>query len=508
MTQPRLDAGAPRILAGRYRLHGKLADGALATVWRATDQVLGRDVAIKLLHAQLAADPEIAGQFRHEAVGAASLNHPGIVRVFDTGEHEGIPYLVMELVEGRTLQDVLRTSGPLPPAKAARIASDVAVALDYAHRAGVVHRDVKPANILLCADGQVKVADFSIAKVSGAGDVTRTGDMLGTAGYLAPEQVQGEEVDGRTDVYSLGVCLYEMLTGRAPFKTRSTLQTAMAHLRSDPLPPRAVRVGVPRELDAVVMRAMAKDRNHRFPTAQAMASALAGLAEQHDVDQQTLPVAGGHQSTAPTAAYGSGPGTGEFLRHEGRPLGLTLLVVALLVIAGSILIKADVIPVPNVKRQPAASTGGPAAAQPLRVKATGAFDPDDPQQAGEHDELAPLATDGDPDTAWRTDSYTTAQLGGLKDGVGLILDAGAPVQARRLDLDLLVGGGAAEVYAADEPAASLDGWKRVAGFRELDRSTSFELDGGPARYFMVWFTELPPYGGKFRAQVSEVRLLP
>jgi hypothetical protein len=505
MTQPRLDAGAPRILAGRYQLLGKLADGALATVWRANDQVLGRDVAVKLLHAELTADHNVASLFRHEAVNAANLNHPGIVRVFDTGEHDGIPYLVMELVEGRTLREVLRASGSLPAAKAARIAGDVAIALDYAHRAGVVHRDVKPANILLCRDGQVKVADFSIARAAGVEDVTRTGDMLGTAGYLAPEQVRGEEVDSRADIYSLGVCLYEMLTGRAPFKTQSALQTAMAHLKSEPLPPRAVRAGVPRELDAVVMRAMNKDRTHRFPSAQAMASALAGIAGQHDHDGpgQTLPTTGDVRQPQP---YGSGPTTGGFLRHEGRPLGLTLLAVALLVIAGFLLVKADVITVPRVNRPATTVSTAPAAQEPLRAQAAGTFDPDDPQQAGEHDERAPLATDGDEDTAWRTDSYNSAALGGLKQGVGLVVDAGAPARARRLELDLVVGGGAVEIYAADERAGSLDGWTRVARSAQLDESNTLELDSGSYRYYLVWFTELPAVSGTYRAEVQEVRL--
>jgi hypothetical protein len=517
MSKPRLDAGVPRHLAGRYQLLEKLADGAMTTVWRGHDQVLGRDVGVKLLHTTLAADEGFAASFRDEAVAAARLTHSGIVRVFDTGDHEGVPYIIMELVQGPTIRDVLRTSGAMEPPRAARIAADVAGALDYAHRVGVVHRDVKPGNILVTRSGEVKVADFSIAKAAGVEDVTRTGEMLSTAGYLAPEQVSGGPVDGRTDVYSLGVCLYEMLTGRAPFKSNSTIQTAMAHLHDEVLPPRAVRAGVPREFDTIVLKALAKDPAQRYQSAREMASALEGLAERRDHDEVTVanapglarpvPIAGGSGSRVGTVTVVPQPAGGGFLRHEGRYLGITLLIVALSAVAlaaGLLLFKPGVLPGVGSK----STTGSTTQAQtrPVAVTAISVLDRND---GTEHKEQLPNATDGDVNTAWSTDTYKNhSNFGNLKDGVGLILDAGSPIQARELEVLLATNGGQADIRASNDLVGTIDGWKPVAAGKQLTTRSTFTLrSGGAYRYWMVWLTDLPPTDdGRFRAEVREVRL--
>jgi hypothetical protein len=520
MTKPRLDAGVPRHLAGRYQLLDKLADGAMTTVWRGHDQVLGRDVAVKLLHADLAADERFAASFREEAVAAAGLTHPGIVRVFDTGDHDGVPYIIMELVEGPTVRDVLRHSGVIEPPRAARIAADVATALDNAHRLGVIHRDVKPGNILVTASGEVKVADFSIAKAAAVEEVTRTGEVLSTAGYLAPEQVAGGPVDARTDVYSLGVCLYEMLTGRPPFKSGSTIQTAMAHLRTEVLPPRAIRAGLPRELDAVVVKALAKSPADRYQSAMEMASALSGLAEQADAAEVAVatapggpppvPIAGGAATTAvrPRSTSLVPPPRGQgFLRQEGRYLGVTLLIVALCAVAGVaglVLVKPEVLPGVGAD----ASPGTTAQARPLPVNAVAVLDPAD---GSEHDQELPNATDGDTDTRWTTEEYRNhSRFGNLKEGVGLIIDAGSPVQASSLEVLSASAGGRAEIRAANDLGGTIDAWEVVARSRELATRSTFTLrDGAAFRYWMVWLTDLPPTDdGQFRAEVREVRLRP
>jgi serine/threonine-protein kinase len=236
------------LLGGRYRLDELLASGGMAQVWLGTDEVLRRAIALKILHQHLAADETFVTRFRHEAIAVAKLSHPSIVNVYDTCSDDGVEAIVMELVRGQTLRQRL-DDGALDPWVAANIAAQVAGALAVAHAAGLVHRDIKPANILLSQDGRVKVGDFGIAKAAESADLTQEGSFLGTAKYLAPEQVEGNPVDGRTDLYSLGVVLYEMLCGRVPFEADTASATALARLHNDPQRPRLVRAGVPRELE-------------------------------------------------------------------------------------------------------------------------------------------------------------------------------------------------------------------------------------------------------------------
>src|SRR5688572_18202838 len=217
-----ISSQAPRVLAGRYALQGLVGQGGMADVELAHDQVLDRQVAVKLLHTRYADDPSFRERFKREARAAASLNHANMVAVYDTGEEDGRPFIVMEYVAGRSLRDVLRREGVLPQ-RAAEIASDAALALHYSHERGLVHRDVKPANIMVSNEGQVKVTDFGIARAMNAETVTQTAAVFGTAAYIAPEQAQGLDVDARTDVYSLGVVLYEMLTGQQPFAADSAV---------------------------------------------------------------------------------------------------------------------------------------------------------------------------------------------------------------------------------------------------------------------------------------------
>ncbi|MGK2950042.1 MAG: protein kinase domain-containing protein, partial [Acidimicrobiales bacterium] len=297
-TGPTNPAGVEtgRLLAGRYRLEHRLASGGMAQVWQGTDEVLRRKVAVKLLHPHLAADSTFVARFRQEAVAAARLAHPGIVSIYDTCSEDGTEAIVMELVVGRTLRERLDEPEPIDPWQAAGLAAQVAEALEAAHRAGLVHRDIKPANVLLSGEGRVKVADFGIAKAVEDADLTQPGLMVGTAKYLAPEQVEGSPVDGRTDLYSLGVVLYEMLCGRPPFEGESDAATALARLQRDPLRPRQVRPSVPKGLEEVVLRAMARAPGDRHPTAADLRAALlaagAPQAPEADLTAADLTMAG------------------------------------------------------------------------------------------------------------------------------------------------------------------------------------------------------------------------
>ncbi|MGH2724009.1 MAG: Stk1 family PASTA domain-containing Ser/Thr kinase [Actinomycetota bacterium] len=277
MTQQRR-----RVLGERYEIAGLLGQGGMAKVFKGTDKVLGRTVAVKVLSPQFADDNNFVARFRREAQAAAALNHPNIVGVFDTGSHEDIHYIVMEYVEGKTLRDVLRTEGPLLPERAIEIADSVALALGPAHRAGMVHRDIKPGNIMITADGQVKVMDFGIARTTTGDTLTQTAAVLGTASYLSPEQAQGEPVDPRSDIYSLGCVLYEMLTGRPPFSGDSPVAIAYKHVRDDPVPPSQLNPDIPHALETVVMKCLAKNAANRYQSAEE-------LREDLERVQQGLP---------------------------------------------------------------------------------------------------------------------------------------------------------------------------------------------------------------------------
>ncbi|MFD0272712.1 protein kinase [Kitasatospora sp. NPDC127111] len=248
-----------RALNGRYELVELLGVGGMATVWRGVDHVLGRQVAVKVLNGGLADDPRFAERFSREAQHAAMLVHPRIVMVFDSGVDEGSPYIVMELVQGRSLATVLAQQPGLPVERAVGIAAAVCEALTVAHGAGLVHRDIKPGNIMITDDGGVKVVDFGIARAGSSNNLTQTASVLGTAAYLSPEQATASELDGRTDLYAVGCVLTEMLTGATPFTAETPVAIAFKHVSEAPLPPSAHRAGVPAALDAAVLRLLAKN---------------------------------------------------------------------------------------------------------------------------------------------------------------------------------------------------------------------------------------------------------
>jgi beta-lactam-binding protein with PASTA domain/predicted Ser/Thr protein kinase len=319
-------SAAGRLLGDRYQVGELLGYGGMAEVHRGRDLRLGRDVAIKMLRADLARDDNFQLRFRREAQNSASLNHPAIVAVYDTGEERGpngetLPYIVMEFVNGRTLKEVLAAEGRLMPRRALEITADICAALEFSHRHGIIHRDVKPGNVMLTQTGQVKVMDFGIARAlaSGASTMTQTSAVIGTAQYLSPEQARGEAVDARSDVYATGCVLYELLTGHPPFVGDNPVSVAYQHVREDPQPPSNSNRDVPPEVDAVVLKALAKNRMNRYQSAGEMRADLLRAAAGRQVmatpvmrEDDRMPlapppprVAGGPRNTSMAARVGN-----------------------------------------------------------------------------------------------------------------------------------------------------------------------------------------------------------
>ncbi|MFC4111657.1 Stk1 family PASTA domain-containing Ser/Thr kinase [Nonomuraea zeae] len=309
----------PRLLGGRYELDGVVGRGGMAEVYRARDIRLDRIVAIKTLRSDLARDHTFQARFRREAQSAASLNHPAVVAVYDTGEDvsEGapVPYIVMEYVDGRTLRDLLRQDRRLLPERAVELVDGILRALDYSHRGGIVHRDIKPANVMITRAGDVKVMDFGIARAmaDSAATMTQTAQVIGTAQYLSPEQARGERVDARSDIYSTGCVLYELLTGQPPFTGDSPVAIAYQHVREEPIPPSQIDPEIPQWADAIVLKAMAKDPAHRYQSATEMRADIQRAMSGMPVDAQTMAMTGnyGQQGTRMMSAtqVGQGPAT-------------------------------------------------------------------------------------------------------------------------------------------------------------------------------------------------------
>jgi beta-lactam-binding protein with PASTA domain len=274
------------IFDGRYRILRRIGSGGMADVYLAEDQELGRNVAIKILNDRHAGDEQFVERFRREAKNAAGLSHPNIVSIYDRGEAEGTYYIAMEHIDGRSLKELILARGPAPIHITIEYARQILSALRFAHRRGLVHRDIKPHNVLDDGDGRVKVTDFGIARV-GASQMTEAGSIVGTAQYLSPEQARGAPVDARSDLYSLGIVLYELLTGKVPFTGDSPVEIAMKHLNELPKPPSAGRPEVPRDLDLVVLRALAKDPDERYASAEEMDADLARIEQGLSVSSRT-----------------------------------------------------------------------------------------------------------------------------------------------------------------------------------------------------------------------------
>jgi hypothetical protein len=428
-------------------------------------------------------------------VAAAGLSHPSIVAIYDTGHDktdEGERhYIVMEHCAGGTLTEALAAEGTLHPDRAAHVAAAMCSALDFAHHAGIVHRDVKPDNVLFSDDGTLKVADFGIAKAAYAsGDITTTGSILGTVTYISPEQADGREPDARSDIYSVGVVLYELLAGHPPFAGETDVATALMHLREAPTPLRALKPHVPRQLDAVVMKALAKEPAERWGSAGELCDALSGTGRSHGATVvMSRPTAGAEPAPGPVEA-----------RHDTRWVGP---VVALILFA---VLLAFVVP-RLLEDEPATrgrrpGDGGPARglSAPLEVAAVVSFDPDGDGE--EHTEDAPLAIDGDEATGWGSETYEDP-LGTFKGGIGLVFDLGSSRSVTAVEIVTSTPGMALELRAGDVAPDAAEDLDLVARTEAARASEELAVDDVEARYWLVWITQLPG-DGTGTAELEEV----
>jgi beta-lactam-binding protein with PASTA domain/tRNA A-37 threonylcarbamoyl transferase component Bud32 len=383
-----------RVFSNRYEIERELAQGGMAEVYLGHDRLLDRPVALKALFPEYAREPSFVERFRREAQAAANLNNANIVGIYDWGQEAGTYFIVMEYVEGRALRDLIRSESPLDPNQASEIAAEIGSALAFAHRAGVVHRDVKPGNVLLTRAGNVKVTDFGIARAGTSDGLTQTGSVMGTATYFSPEQAQGLAVDGRSDVYSLGVVLYEMVTGVVPFTGDSPVAVAYKHVREEPMPPSQRNPDVPADLEQIILTALAKDPDHRYQTADDMRADLlrfrrgrplaaapvtALIAEVPAVGAAAVGAgvavaATMQQPAVPAAGVDGGPPSGEPPTGKRRALMWTLIVLGLVIVVGLIIAFATLagsgdgdVSVPDVRNQPIAQATATLKAKGFKV---------------------------------------------------------------------------------------------------------------------------------------------
>ncbi len=480
-------------LSGRYRLEARIGTGGMSTVYRAVDETLQRNVAIKLMNREVSSDDDHLVRFRREARAVAQLSHPHVVGVIDAGEDDGRSYIVFEYVEGETLKERIRRLGRLPIPEAVAYAIEIARALGAAHSHHIVHRDVKPQNVMIDDEGSAKVTDFGIARTLDEDGLTVDGRVLGTTDYVSPEQALGHDVNGQSDLYSLGIVLYEMLTGDVPFKGDNQVAVAMKHVREELPDVRAQRPEVSAALASVVDTATAKRPEDRYADDQEL------IADLEDVLAIETARAGGATGevttvlrTLPRSARRRIPFA---ILHRRMLIPLAVLMVACLAGVGAWLALRS-----------HRGTGSPAGARAvvahheelihLCSSCAAAYNPDAPDgQTAQNNQTAGLAIDGDPTTAWNTESYYDNSLN--KPGVGLYVDAKPGTPASRLVLDTTTPGFAATIYGSNTTPSptnfTASGWVALGSVPSVSSKQIFTLDRPGTRYtyYLVWITSLP-----------------
>jgi eukaryotic-like serine/threonine-protein kinase len=506
------------LLGGRYRLDAQIGRGGMSTVYRAFDTVLERAVAIKLMHSEIASDSDHLERFRREARAVAQLSHPHIVTVIDAGEEissdgsdgrTGAPYIVLEYVPGETLKDVIRREGPLDIPQAIAYAIEIARALGAAHERMIVHRDVKPQNVLIGAEGGAKITDFGIARSLTEEGLTIAGRVLGTTDYVSPEQALGQPVTVQSDLYSLGIVMYEMLTGEVPFTGETPVVVAMRHVREDVPDVQHLRPAVSAAAASVVDRAVAKDLRQRYPDA---ASMVADLEEVLAIEASRSGQATGEVTSVLQTLPGSARRRLPLrMRNPARWVASLALLIAVVTIA--LVLAAN-----QTHRGTGVAQGvRTAGLVPIPLGQTAAHGYNPFGTGPENQNRVQNVIDSDPNTNWSTEQYyrgTLAKPGGV--GTGLYLDAAPGVVARAIEVQTSTPGFAVQVYAAQQEPPTLPygdptplaarGWQGPVGSSAavVDHERIRLAVSRRYRYYLIWLTTLPP--GMQSASINELTL--
>ena len=491
------------VLSGRYRLEAKIGSGGMSTVYLARDQTLDRQVAVKVMHREMSEQPEQLERFRQEARAVAKLSHPNVVSVIDAGEDGGHPYIVFEYVEGETLKQRIGRDGALDPQEAIAYAIEIARGLSVAHARKMVHRDIKPQNILIDAEGRAKLTDFGISRQLEQDGMTATGRVLGTTDYVAPEQAMGHGADPRSDIYSLGVVLYEMLVGQVPFSADSQVGVAMKHVNEELPDVQRRRPEVSAAVALVVERSTAKDPGRRY---QHVGEMVDDLSTALEVEAARA----GSTTGEATSVLDALPAPKRKLSGRGR--WSWAAIGGLLLVAGGALLAVYLISSGNFGGGGAERGSG----KPVKIDGATDYDPEgDGEEVGSKVELA---VDGNPTgTAWETEHYDSDTFAGTKTGpdpgVGIYVTTSSPVSPNKMIVRTATPGWDAEVFAAASgPPEELSGWGEPVGSVVAASSTQ-EIDlrvSHPSTYFLLWFnkaSEARDQPGRYQVEISNIELL-
>lgn len=458
------------LFAERYELKDIVGTGGMSSVYCAFDTLLERNVALKILHEHYGADEEYVERFRREARAVAQLSHQNIVTVIDRGEEGGKEFIVFELIDGENLKELVERGGPLPVRRAIELGIEIARALAFAHGQGLIHRDVKPQNVLLDGDGRAKVTDFGIARTLDAVGHTETGTVLGTSHYIAPEQARGERVDAQTDVYSFGVVMWELLAGEVPFAGDSFLAVAMKHVNDPAVSVLDRRPDTPLRLASLIERCMAKLPAERPESMDAVVAELEACLAELD----------GKEGGEATMIVKPKPADRSARAVRPRAPGSAFPVLPVLI--GALLLAAVIVGILLFRDDGGGADPGAAATDTVQLQGVASFDPQGDDE--EHSERVQDATDGNPATYWTTERYRSFS----KEGVGLVLDAGEPRELSQIAITTDTPGFAAEIRAGDAPQGPFD--TVVGPSQTVGASTTWDIDGAEAQYYAVWITKL------------------